>query len=241
MTKQIFYRITVLSLLLCQVGSVIVVQADNHPAKVVQADQVASVQYLPIVYRPFTCPDYFDDFSNPASGWFVGEDNKFLSEYLNGEYRVLVKRSNSSYIFDAPTCKRINYTVEVDARWIDSSNKGTSYGLMLGTVETPRQFYSLELKPDTQEFTIYSYGRGGWELIVSGSSTAIQTGAAPNHLVVTHRGGTFSAEVFNTHLYTWDDTTDPGEKGLGLIVASYPNQGNADARFDNFRVINIYR
>jgi hypothetical protein len=112
---------------------------------------------------------------------------------------------------------------------------------MFGTIETPRQFYSLELKPDTHEFTIYSYGHGGWDLIVSQSSTAIQTGTATNHLEVTHRGNEFKAEVNDILIYTWGDTTDPGDKGFGLIVASYPAQGNADAHFDNFRVTNIYR
>jgi hypothetical protein len=27
----------------------------------------------------------FDYFSDPASGWFVGEDNRKLAEYLDGE------------------------------------------------------------------------------------------------------------------------------------------------------------
>jgi hypothetical protein len=239
MAKQLFYRITVLALFLCQVGSVIVVQAGDHPIATTQAEPVTSFQYLPIVFKPFNCPNFFDDFSNPASGWFVGEDNTLLAEYLGGEYHVVVKKKNSSSIINAPTCKRQNYTVEVDAHW--DGVMGATYGLMLGTMENPRRFYTFEVNTASQEFTVYSYGPGGWDLIVTQPSEAILEGAATNHLKVTHRGGEFTAVIGTTEVYNWIDTTKPGEKGLGLIIISNPNDANTEAHFDNFSVTNIYR
>ena len=45
---------------------------------------------LPVILRP-CLPLYSDNFSNPASGWFVGDDGDNRYEYLNGEYRILVR------------------------------------------------------------------------------------------------------------------------------------------------------
>jgi hypothetical protein len=237
MTKQLIYRIAVLALLTCQVGSVVVVQAGDHPIASNQADLAASIQYLPIVFKPDDCPNYFDDFSNPASGWFVGEDNTLLAEYLGGEYRVVVKKTNSSSIINAPACERQDYTVEVDARW--AGVMGVSYGLMLGTSESPRRFYTFEVNAAAQDFTVYSYGPGGWDLIVTQHSTAINKDAATNHLKVTHQGGAFTPWINGLELDPWVDDTEPGEKGLGLIIISNPDHANTEARFDNFRVTKV--
>lgn len=239
MIKQLLYRIVTLILLLCQVGSVIVVQADNHPIATTQADPVTSVQYLPIILKPFSCPNFFDDFNNPASGWFVGEDNTLLAEYMGGEYRVVVKKTNSSSIIDAPSCKRKNYTVEVDARW--AGVMGVTYGLMLGTTESPRRFYTFEVNTASQDFTVYSYGPGGWDLIVNQPAPVIHAGAGINHLKVTHQGGMFTPSINGFDFAPWADTTQQGEKGLGLIIISNPDDVNTEAHFDNFSVTNIYR
>ena len=55
-------------------------------AVLVESYQIA----LPVILRP-CLPLYSDNFSNPASGWFVGDDGDYRYEYLNGEYRILVR------------------------------------------------------------------------------------------------------------------------------------------------------
>ncbi len=72
--------------------------------------------YLPICLTRF-CSDYFDDFSNPASGWSVINNANVRSQYKAGEFRVNSKVPNY-YLFRAPTiCEHQDYTVEVDVRW----------------------------------------------------------------------------------------------------------------------------
>lgn len=240
MTRQSVYRIAVLVILVSQVGSVMVARADTPAFKTAQAGEATSVCYLPLIFSSPGCPDYFDNFSNPSSGWYVGEDNKLLVEYLEGEYRVMVKRTNSSRIIDAPTCNRQDFTVEVDARWAGVDNMGVSYGLMVRTTASPSQYYFFEVSADTQKFTISHYGQGGWEPIIGPKfSEAIHAGTVSNHLKITHNGNSFTAEVNGFPVHTWVDITEPGEKGVGLIIFSYPDQGNADARFDNFRANKI--
>lgn len=246
MKTQLVSRIAVLVVLISLAGSVMTAQADNLLIDASQANGGDFSVYLPVVLNdPFVpdCPDFFDDFSDPASGWFVGEDNRMLAEYLNGEYRVLVKRTNWSQIINAPACKQKNYTVEVDARWAGSDNMGVSYGLMFSTTDSPTQYYFFEVKADKEEegeYTVSHYGQGGWETIIESEvSSLINTGTASNKIKVTHQGSLFTAFIDGVYLDSWNDTTEPGEQGVGLIIYSYPHQGDADARFDNFRVTKL--
>jgi hypothetical protein len=190
--------------------------------------------YLPITMRNL-CPDYVDDFSNPGSGWETGEDGTARVEYLNGEYRVLIKQTGMADALAAPTCKRQNYVVEADARW--EGNSGASYGLIFGIVGNYEQFYSFEVNTDFQEFGLFRYSNQGWTTIAPITfSSAIQVGLVTNHLKATRRGNEIQLEVNGTNLGSWSDATLQGETGAGVIASAYSDVANADARFDNFMV-----
>jgi hypothetical protein len=195
--------------------------------------------YLPVTLQNYQkCPDFFDDFSDPDSGWFIGEDGTGQAEYLKGpgEYNVLVKPANYYWILKAPTCDQVNYTVEVDARW--SGNSGASYGLVFGVKGDFEQFYSFEVNSDYEQYALYRYGPGGWTEIVPFTYVyrAINPGVMVNHLKVTRYRDTITLEVNGTVLGTWLDETITGASGSGLIVSSYSDLGNAEARFDNYQV-----
>lgn len=190
--------------------------------------------YLPITMRNL-CPDYVDDFSNPGSGWETGEDGTARVEYLNGEYRVLIKQVGMAEALAAPACKRQNYVVEADARW--EGKAGASYGLIFGIVGNYEQFYSFEVNTDFQEFGLFRYSDQGWTTIVPITfSSAIQVGLARNHLKATRNGSDITLEVNGTSLGSWSDATLQGETGSGVIASAYSDVANADARFDNFIV-----
>ena len=198
--------------------------------------------YLPVALQNFTkCPDFFDDFSDPDSGWFIGEDGTGQAEYLKGpgEYNVLVKPANYYWILKAPTCDQINYSVEVDARW--SGNSGASYGLVFGVKGDFEQFYTFEVNSDYEQYALYRYGPGGWTEIVPFTYVyrTINPGVMGNHLKVTRHGDTITLEVNGTVLGTWFDETITGASGSGLIVSSYSDLGDAEARFDNYRVTGL--
>jgi len=198
--------------------------------------------YLPVALQNFTkCPDFFDDFSDPDSGWFIGEDGTGQAEYLkgSGEYNVLVKPANYYWILKAPTCDQINYSVEVDARW--SGNSGASYGLVFGVKGDFEQFYTFEVNSDSEQYALYRYGPGGWTEIVPNTYVyrVINPGVMGNHLKATRHGDTITLEVNGTVLGTWFDEAITGASGSGLIVSSYSDLGEAEARFDNYRVTGL--
>jgi hypothetical protein len=194
--------------------------------------------HLPILLNSQSmCSDFFDDFSNPSSGWHTGEDDEGKFEYLNGEYRVLVKPADFYWLLGAPTCDLENYSVEVDARW--SGNTGASYGLIFGVQGDFETFYSFEVNTDYQEWVLYSYESGQWVDLFRSNSPAIHPGLETNHIKITYDGWTLTAEVNGTVLNSSAGYEFGGESGTGLIVNSYSDLANAEASFDNFRVTKL--
>lgn len=195
--------------------------------------------HLPLLLQNhFLCTDFFDDFNDPSSGWYTGEDSEGRAEYLNGEYSVLLKPANYYWALGAPACDQVNYTVEVDARWAGDS--GASYGLIFGIQGDYEQFYSFDVNTDYQDFALYLYGPGGWtEIAPITYSSAIHPGAETNHLKATRSGDASTLEVNGTVLGTWTDSTVSGESGSGLIVSTYSDAEDGEASFDNFAMTGL--
>ncbi len=190
--------------------------------------------FLPLSARDF-CVDFFDDFSDPTSGWDVVDDAFHRSEYLDGEFRILSKQSGYFYLFTAPTCSRQNYVVEVDARW--SGTPGYSYGLIFGVLSDFSQFYLFDINTDSQQFRILRRDPGEFiTLVPFTSSFAINGGTATNHLKVMRNGDQITLEVNGVVLGTWTDGTIMGSTFVGIISSPYYETPISDARFDNFSV-----
>jgi hypothetical protein len=146
--------------------------------------------HLPVLLNgQSACSDFFDDFSNPARGWYTGDDGDGRIEYRDDEYRVLVKPADFYWLLGSPACDQTNYSVEADARW--SGETGASYGLVFGLQGDFEQLYTFEVNSDFQDFTLYRFGGGSWTTIVPATpSAAIHAGTETNHLKVTRNGKT---------------------------------------------------
>ncbi len=189
---------------------------------------------LPCVFNNH-CPDFFDDFSNPSSGWPVMDNDYELTEYFNGEYRVAPKEIGYTYYYPAPTCSREDYVVEVNARW--ASTPGGSYGLMFGLLTDESQFYTLEIDTEYQDIIIWRRDTDGWTGIVPYTySSAINNGSASNHIKIKRAGVQFTVEINDTVLGTWSDDNLTGSSRVGVVVFPYYDQSAYDVRFDNFSV-----
>jgi uncharacterized repeat protein (TIGR01451 family) len=193
--------------------------------------------FMPCVALGF-CPPFFDDFHNPESGWYVGEDAYARSEYLDGEYRVLTKKAGYLYLYPAPACDRLNYTVEVDARW--PGRPGASYGLVFGISGDFEQYYFFDVNTEYPWFRLYRRGPGGFTAIITPvASPAIHMGNASNHIKVTRNGSSITLELNGTTLGTWSEGTITGPTGVGVMSMPYSNVPVSDARFDNFSFVGL--
>jgi uncharacterized repeat protein (TIGR01451 family) len=193
--------------------------------------------YLPICFKNY-CPDFFDAFQNPNSGWLVVDDADLQTEYVGEEYRMLGKDPDYIYFIKAPTCKRENYTVEADARWV--GNTGYGYGLLFGLVDDFSQFYMVIINSDYQIYSLYYYDPNGYNAIVSNyTSYAILPGANTNHIKVTREGSKITLWINNVQQGQWADSRISGLTSVGLVNVPYDDLANADARFDNFRAVRL--
>lgn len=192
------------------------------------------IQYclLPVILKP--CQRlYFDDFSNPSSGWPIINNASSLLEYNNGEYRILVRNTQSGYGV-RPDFQAANYSVSVDMR--NPGNLNGSYGIAFGISGDWSSMYTLEIYPNGW-YGIYRYDPGamGVTALAEAYSTAINQGSAINKIKVVRSGDSIKAYANRQLLASVTDGNYAGSRYLGLIVFSY-NQPNVDIRFDNFAV-----
>jgi hypothetical protein len=196
---------------------------------------------MPLILRNY-CPDFFDDFSNPTSGWEIIDRDDVKKGYLNGEYRVWINEINKGYSAGSPTgspdnCSRENYSVEVDAHWQDDI--GSAYGVIFGATKELDAYLFLVFS--NQNFALLRYdplARNYLFIVPLTFSAAVNTGSLLNHLKVKRQGSSITLFVNGTELGTWDDRTITGLTAYGLASFS-GSTPLADARFDNFRVMNL--
>jgi hypothetical protein len=208
------------------------------PSPAGEAAAALGLIYLPGCLNRYCLETYLDDFSNPGSGWPVGDADDVLTEYLDGEYRLLTRENDSLYQFRAPACGHPNYTVEVDARW--EGTPGRSYGLLFGLSADASRFYLLHVNTDYGLFEVLKYSPAGWENAwPEASSAAIHAGGEANHLKITVTGSSMGVEINGVLQGTTDGHPDLQADGYGLAASTYRFESTADARFDNFRVTRL--
>ena len=238
-TRILVTGIILLALLLMPgVGTSMASSNDEHLFKAsAPAGQSAvgeTYVYLPICIKSVICtgPLYFDDFSNPSSGWPKGDDGNVLLEYANGEYRILVRPTE----FEAgasPGLHATNYSVSVDVR--NLSNAWATYGLAFSIDSNWDTFYSFEISY-SQFYAIYRYDTTNAIMLTSNYSDALNPGTASNHIRIDREGDSIKAYANGQLLASVTDGTYVGDRNLGLVVFSYSSAPNIDIRFDNFTV-----
>jgi hypothetical protein len=192
-------------------------------------------QYLPYVlnnYEP--CSDFFDDFSNPDSGWYATEDETAKWEYLDGEYRILTKDDYFEFYYATPpTCGSENYSVEVDSRWF--GEPGYSYGILFGIVGDLDQYYIFDVNTDAQDYGLWYFNGSEYIVLVPFSeSEYVNPGNGSNHLKATKYKDQITLEINGFLLGTWTDYFLTGITYTAIISSPYDGIPYSDARFDNF-------
>lgn len=205
------------------------------PVKAVSLDGGESVvdnylNFMPIITKPdiFT---YFDDFSNPNSGWPIGEDAHVATAYLNDEYRMVTKDAGYLYLLQAPTVARETYTVSVDARWAE--DEGAGYGLVFGMDADIDNFYTFLISP---EFNQYWFMRGEQDDVVILDFGEIDTGlsSGSNHIQVSLRDDIIKVVVNDVWERSWEDATINGLSYTGIAATTSHTNGISDVRYDNY-------
>lgn len=186
--------------------------------------------YLPITIKP-CFPMYADDFSNPASGWPVVDNGDVRVEYINGEYRILVRPTQYGALV-RPGFQAADYSVSASLR--NPNGVDGSYGIIFGIASDWSTFYTLEIYPDGW-YGIYRYNPSNVTPLAEAFSPAIYQGTATNQIKVVRNGASINAYANGQLLASVIDSNYMGSRYVGLVAFSY-DQPNVDIRFDNFTV-----
>jgi hypothetical protein len=196
---------------------------------------------LPINLNNFWA-GYFDDFSDPNSGWPTDDDEDRSIGYLNGEYQIYLKNENSVYwLTPGPLTGRDlflpdDYRVEMDVRKV-SSGEGL-YGLMFGIQFAPISIeaYTVLINPTSREFILgKNMMDGSWIVLVDWTySLAINQGEGSNHIAVNRIGSNIKLYINGSQVANINDGSflGPG-RDAGLLVQSF-DEPPVDVRFDDF-------
>jgi len=179
-----------------------------------------------------TCtPLFFDNFNDPNSGWPTRDDDYYLVEYVQGEYKVFLM-DWGLMLYAHPGIKKENYAVNVEVRKEAGTNG--SQGLIFGLSEESFEFYSFEVSIDGS-YGIYRYYDGIWTTLKQEQSPHVNTGTSVNHLEIIRNGENIIAFVNGAQVASLKDPTYLGSRYVG-IIARKDDLYNHDLRFDNFRI-----
>jgi hypothetical protein len=183
-----------------------------------------------------TAVNLFDDFSDPASGWEIGEYGIGSVGYDMGEYFIRAVDDNG-YIWGQLFERFGDVSIDVTARQASGTdNNDTGYGVMC------RVNYDSEVG-DLGGYAFLVAGDGYYAIIrfVDGDdeflvgwekSETVRQGNATNELQVICAGDRLTFYVNGVRIAeTWDDSFSSGD--VAFFVQIY-EPGTAEFRFDNF-------
>lgn len=201
------------------------------------ASDIAPHAYLPYMTHGY-CVDFYDDFSDPTSGWAVGENKRVAYGYHDGEYRVDMKNDGYIFSFMAPTCPRLYYIIDVQARWVGDT--GNSLGIVFNIVGDFEEYYLFDINTKVQMFRLFKRSQDGWEEIIPPTvNLYINRNDAPNLLRVIRFKATPNNELLELSVNyvplqsIYGQFLDsPG--GAGVVASPVKGIVPREARFDNF-------
>lgn len=179
---------------------------------------------------------YFDDFSNPSSGWPIDNGGSVRIGYsANEEYFINRQVSGFRYVL-APINSIQEYEVETDVRW---SDEGYEYGIIFGQADFSSPYYWFGIDPINQRFRLKYYDGSSYQCINSPDpcwvqSTSINPNSTPNHIKVICKGTRVNLYANNQLL--WQGAVPYCDGQVGVFAQSTSSDPNAEADFDNFRI-----
>ena len=174
-----------------------------------------------------------DDFSDAKSGWDSLSNEDGITDYDNGQYRILVNTTNTD-VWANPGLNFTNTIIEVDA-----TKAGGDDNNDLGVIcryKDSNNFYFFVISSDGY----YGIGKfkDGQQVLVGMESMpptdAVRQGNATNHIQAECNGSTLRLVVNGQQLAETTDS-DFTSGDAGLLAGSFENPGT-DILFDNFIV-----
>ncbi len=177
-----------------------------------------------------------DDFTNTNSGWDRSQNDQYLTDYVNGGYRINVIPTTYSAFANPYQSFQNDVRVEVDATKIGGPDDN-AFGLQCRYQDVDNYYY---FYISSDGYVGIGIDKAGEKTIISNADgslvndSSIIQGAATNHLRADCIGNTLTLYVNGTQVATATDSSFTGGD-VGLIARSY-DVGGTDILFSNFFV-----
>jgi hypothetical protein len=190
--------------------------------------------FLPIAYQSFQLP-FFDDFSNPASGWPITQTSGGSWGYVNGQYRMQLLLAGG-YMWAGDGIYAGDFQAETTA--YSDTPTTDQYGIYFArTTGVGGYAFMVNPYPGFGQFVLARHDDAAnvWYNIVNWTNTGVVlTGSQVNVLKVTRSGSTITVYANGYQLAQVVDST------LGAGYVDLITQGsavNSEAFFDNFAFV----
>jgi S1-C subfamily serine protease len=208
----------------------------------IQAAQRGEVNFVPMLrevryYVPSGGILYFDDFSDPDSGWLQEESEERSFRYQDDEYHVEVQAPDSSALVGLGL-SYYDAIITVDAR-LGAHTGDSGYGILCRR-QDDNNYYGFEISADGY-FSIWKRHNNEYIYLAYWQYSSLVTGSASStgeeemlHLTAACVSDRLTLAVADRVLVEVQDSTfQYGD--VGLFVNTYANQ-QVSAVFDNFNV-----
>lgn len=175
-----------------------------------------------------------DDFSDTGSGWDRFSSDDVLTDYENGQYRILVKVANHSAWANPNQTSYSDVRVEVDAQKAGGVDDN-EFGIICRHAD-PANFYYATISSDGF-YGFFRYVGGELEIIGDGQlqpSDAIAPGTASNHIRLDCIGSTLTLYANGEFVGEASDNS-LADGDVGLYAGTWDTPGT-DILFDDFVV-----
>ena len=200
----------------------------DFPLVIVPDGLITHYLYMPLLMRNYDpALLYFDDFSDPNSGWSTGQWEWGSLGYQDGEYEVNLYDVGGATIGAPINSLPGGFSSEADMRLLSGATP--AYGLMLHTDQDTE--YNFKIHPVEQEYMLWYWDGSQWNLLAGGPSGAINPGNAHNHLKIEWTGDELAVYV-NGQFLASVSTAAYGSASQGIVF----HDGPAIARYDNYEV-----
>lgn len=182
---------------------------------------------LPVAFANYCAAPFLDDFSDPNSGWPIGDTGRTLFRYDNAEYSIFHREKERWSAVSRGDYWDDTWRVAGVTTWLPAKS-GTS-GIVFGLNADWSYFYTFEVIPDEQRWAFFRYSNGRWELLNTGTHGSIKPIGERNDLTLRIYNGQVDLEVDRQRLMTIP-AIPPGR--IGLSAGSF--EPDVDARFDDY-------
>jgi hypothetical protein len=174
-----------------------------------------------------------DDFSNPASGWEVGDYDTGSAGYKDGVYAVISSNTTST-MWGVANRSFDNLVIEVDATQVSAGpTNDNDYGVICREQGDGNGYYLL-VSGDGY-YAILKGAGGEFEKLVDWTqSDAVRQGNATNHIKAVCNGSTLELSVNGQRLATASDSTFT-QGDIALTTTTYEDVPS-EVHFDNLAV-----